>query len=128
MERKCLIGRPISKPSGWSIAPSALFIARKCFNGRRISRFCALRIPSRGLSASTDATFRLVDASPGCELPSVRRNVPEVRRKTSPAPGSQPGMGLKPFTAHWFSSSSDSAISGPLARFRSLTLRCDHST
>jgi hypothetical protein len=42
--------------------PVAPFIALKCFNGRRISRLIALRIPSRGLSASTGATFRLAGA------------------------------------------------------------------
>jgi hypothetical protein len=78
--------------------PVAPLIARKRFNGRRISRLTALRIPFRGLSASTDATFRPAGASSGCQLPSVCRNVPEVRRKTPSAPGRQPGMGLKPFT------------------------------
>jgi hypothetical protein len=90
-------GVRFSKLSAWWIAPAASLMLRKCLNGRRISRLTALSILSRGLSASTDATFRPVGSSLGGQLPSVRRNVPEVRRKTPPAPGSQPGMGLKPF-------------------------------
>jgi hypothetical protein len=93
------------------IAPAASLMPRKCFNGRRISRLAAPRILSRGLSASTDAPFRLAGGSCGRKLPSVRRNVPEVRRKTPPAPGSQPGMGLKPFNRRRFSSASVSGIS-----------------
>jgi hypothetical protein len=90
-------GVRFSQLPAWRIAPAAPLTARKCLNGRRISHRTAPRIPSRGLSASTDAMFRPVGASRGRELPSVRRNVPEVRRKTLSAPGRQPGMGLKPF-------------------------------
>jgi hypothetical protein len=37
------------------------------------------------------------EAAKSRRLPSIRRNVPEVCRKTPKAPGSRPGMGLKPF-------------------------------
>jgi hypothetical protein len=56
-------GVRFSKPSAWWIVQAALLIARKCFNGRRISCLSALRIVSRGLSASTNAMFPVVGAS-----------------------------------------------------------------
>jgi hypothetical protein len=37
------------------------------------------------------------EAAKGRQLPSVRRNVPEVCRKTRSALVSPPGTGLKPF-------------------------------
>jgi hypothetical protein len=48
----------------WSM-PVAPFIVLKCLHWHRISSLTALRIRSRGLSASTDATFRRVVAARG---------------------------------------------------------------
>jgi hypothetical protein len=95
---KWLIRGQIFQLPTWRIVSVALLIARKCFTAQRISLRIAPHILPRGLSASTDTTFRPAGASPGRQLPSVRRNVPEVRRMTSPVPGRQPGMCLKPFT------------------------------
>jgi hypothetical protein len=100
-----------SQLPAWCIASPRHFIAPKSFHRRRISCLAAPRMRSRGLSASTDATFRPDEPFRGGGLPSVRRNVPLVRRKTETAPGRPPGMGLKPFNPRRFSGGSISSIS-----------------
>jgi hypothetical protein len=54
----------------------------KCLSGRRISRARELHALPCGSSASSRRLFRFVGALRGRELPSVRRNAPEVCRKT----------------------------------------------
>jgi hypothetical protein len=72
-----ILHRPVRRSRGASSR-----MPHKCLSGRRISRGSGAGCPSHGSSTSSRTLFRVVRAQRARELPSVRRNAPEVCRMT----------------------------------------------